>query len=383
MERRRFIGGALSAAAGSLIARSAGAICPPRHVRVDGGQVVTPEPVCPAGGTSAEADWQSRISGAGVVWYHDFRSADEVNAFRWTGGVGNDPTATTARATRVRHITSDGITGGCLEIVRLAGTEDTPHWWRPFSPLVGGWPGNGRATDDPGANGSIAPRAWDPTRRSELANHDVGFYMHPSYFSTFPGQHDGSGWYLQMRVKIDPNRALPGQPQGGKIVYFTRNDRSLTSQEINTESLDRGSVAGKNYFSMYRSGSPPLESDSPGQGNQPGNELGYCGFNDQPAHCWAWSGGWDTILYHIVPGLGGDDVEHPSTVVQVYAAHPGELSYTKIWDQQNAAVPYDLVWGHNTLLCSGYENGQTLVADAYKRWAQIIFSQDFIPCPQE
>ena len=46
---------------------------------------------------NAEADWRLR-SGQdpaqpqpGVVWFHDFRSDAEVDAFRWTGGVGNDP----------------------------------------------------------------------------------------------------------------------------------------------------------------------------------------------------------------------------------------------------------------------------------------------------
>jgi hypothetical protein len=331
--------------------------------------------------SAAEADWRARISGPGVVWYHDFRSPDEVNAFRWTGGVGNDPAPTSVEGQRCRHLESDGITGGCLEILRAAGTTDTSSWWRPFSPLAGGWPGNGRASDDPGA-GRIAPRPWNPLERNELARHALGFYMNPEYFDRFPGQHDGSEWYLQTRVKVDPRRAAAGQPSGGKLTYFTRNDRSLTSQEINTESFQPGAVDGVNYFSMYRSGSPPLEDDSPGDGNQPGNERGRCDYGSEPESCWAFSGGWDTLLYRIVPGLGGGDVEDPSTVIEVYAAYPGETEYSKIWDQQRAAVPYDVVWGHNALLCSGYENGQELVADAYKRWAQIVFSQEFIPCPR-
>ncbi|MEM9188682.1 MAG: hypothetical protein AAGF12_05875 [Myxococcota bacterium] len=330
---------------------------------------------------TAEGDWQSRIRGAGVVWYHDFRSPREVDAFRWTGGIGNDPEPSGGSGSRCRHLDSDGITGGCLEIFRPVGTRDSSSWWRPFSPLLSGWPGNGRDDDDPGA-GRIRPRAWNPTRRSELAQHDVGFYMNPVYFDRFSGQHDGSAWYLQLRVKIDPRRAAAGQPSGGKITYFTRNDRSLTSQEINLESLQRGATDGANYFSLYRSGSPPLENDSPGQGSQPGNERGRCEFRSDAMACWAFSGGWDTLLFHIEPGLGGDDRAHPSTLVRVYDAHPGETSYTKIWDQPDAAVPYDVVWGHNTLLCSGYENGQAFVEDAYKRFAQIIFSQDFIPCPQ-
>jgi hypothetical protein len=332
--------------------------------------------------SSAEADWQARIAAPGVVWFHDFRSAAEVDAFRWSGGIGNDPNPKAVDGQRCRWIDNDGITGGCLEIVRGAGTEDSSSWWRPFSPLVGGWPGNGRDGDDPGA-GIIKPRPWNADNPGELANHWLGYYMNPEYFDMFPTEHDGFGWYLQMRVKIDPMRSVRGQPSGGKITYFTRNDRSLTSQEVNTESFQPGAQPGVNYFSMYRSGSPPLEDDSPGEGNQPGNENGLCDFGDAPRSCWSWSGGWDTVLFHIVPGLGGNDTADPSTIIEVHAAHPGERAYTKIWDQQAAALPFDVVWGHNTLLCSGYENGQEFVAEAYKRWAQIIFSHDFIPCPQD
>src|SRR5688572_26582707 len=61
------------------------------------------------GGSPAdvEADWQARIGGPGVVWYHDFKSDDEVNAFRWTGGYsgGNDPLAVGSReAPLVRRV---------------------------------------------------------------------------------------------------------------------------------------------------------------------------------------------------------------------------------------------------------------------------------------
>lgn len=332
--------------------------------------------------SSAEADWQARIAGPGVVWYHDFRSAAEVDAFRWTNGVGNDPSPESAAAQRCRWIDTDGITGGCLEIMRAAGTVDTASWWRPFSPLVGGSPGNGRDGDDPGA-GRIAPRPWNPANRNELANHRFGYYMNPEYFDAYPDEHDGFGWYLQMRVKIDPMRTAPGQPPGGKTTFFTRNDRSLTSQAIVVESFQPGAEQGVNYFSMYRSGSPPLEADTPDEGSQPGNDDGFCSFSTAPRTCWRWSGGWDTLLFRVVPGLGGGDVADPSTVIEVLAAHPGERTYTKIWDQQTAALPFDVVWGHNALLCSGYENAQEFAVDAYKRWAQIIFSTELIPCPQD
>src|SRR5690606_34261411 len=43
--------------------------------------------------TTAESDWEQRSTAAGVVWAHDFRDDDEVNAFRWRNGIGNNPEA--------------------------------------------------------------------------------------------------------------------------------------------------------------------------------------------------------------------------------------------------------------------------------------------------
>jgi len=118
MKRRDFLA-ASAGLAGSVLpvlSRAQTRPCPPSPVSVDGGQGSTT--VCIQG--DAEADWQERISGAGVVWFHDFRTDDEVNNFRWTPGYGNgnDPLAVgSAYAKYVRRITTDGITGGgCLEI---------------------------------------------------------------------------------------------------------------------------------------------------------------------------------------------------------------------------------------------------------------------------
>jgi hypothetical protein len=270
------------------------------------------------------------------------------------------------------------------------GTNDVQGWWRPFSPLKGGWPGNGKPQDDPGARDArhIAARAWDPTASNAAMitpNHQVGYYGHPSYHSLHPGAFDGSEYYLQVRVKVDPNRLK--YASGGKLFYFTRTDRSATDQEIVT--ISEKEVGGRNMFWMYRSVSPPLTQDWPGQGSQPGSEIPdlpgrdgvRCDFGSGALqNCWSFSGGWDTILYHIRPGLhSGND-----TLVRVWAAHPGETQYTKIWDQPNVDLPFDQnhARGHNALICSGYLNGFDTGPGIYHRYAQIIFSLDPIPCPQ-
>lgn len=386
MKRRDLLVGATAGLAGVVLpfeSRSQTRPCPPSDLRLDGvssGSASCGQPL------DAEADWLARINAPGVVWHHDFRDPREIDAFRWLNGRGNDPNSVHALANRIRRITTDGITGGgCMEIWR-DGTNDVQGWWRPFSPLKGGWPGNGKAKDDPGAGGRIAPRDWDPTGNNPSAitpRHQVGYYGHASYHSLHPGQFDGTEYYLQVRVKVDPNRSK--YSSGGKLFYFTRTDRSATDQEIVT--ISNKPVGGKNMFWLYRSVSPPLTQDWPRQGSQPGSEVhannggDRCDFGTgATANCWAFSGGWDTLLYHIRPGL--DD--NADTLVQVWAAHPGETEYTKIWDQPNVDLPFGDGYpqGHNALICAGYLNGIDTGSGIYHRYAQIIFSLDFIPCPK-
>lgn len=343
-------------------------------------------PTSASANVDPESDWRARISQPGVVWFHDFRDPREVDAFRWVGGVGNDPGAAAPFADRIRHITTDGVAGGaCLEIWR-DGTKDVGGWWRPFSPLKGGWPGNGKAEDDPGARDArhIAAREWDPVAdpRFITRNHQRGYYAHPEYHGLYPGQYDGAGYYLQVRVKVDPNRIR--YRDGGKLFFFTRTDRSATDQEIVT--VSGRAVGGRNMFTMYRSVGKRLEADWEGQGSQPGSELrgrmgGLCNFEfGGLRQCWSYSGGWDTLLYHIRPGRNRSS----DTLVQVWAAHPGESRYTKIWDQPNVNLPFDQHHprGHNAVICSGYLNRIDTGRGVYHRYSQLIFSLDWINCPQ-
>ncbi len=336
--------------------------------------------------TTAQADWQSRISGPGVVWYHGFDSDNEVNNFRWTpvGNApsgyadwsGNDPNALGTNASLCRRITTDGPAPGfaCLEIVRAAGSNDGSYWWRPFSPLKGGTTsGNGRGagSDDPGATGSIAALSFAPTnggsQTSGWGNH--GWYANQTYVTANPAPFDGTEYYIQCRVKIDPNRAQPpntGVDQG-KLFYFTRTDRSATDQEIVTTSF-HGST-GHDYFSAYRS-------------------VGIAWVFQGNSSTWEWPlGQWATILFHVKPGtmhgaLGsGSANADPNTVFEAWGAKPGETSYTQICSVTNCTLPFDVQWGHNALIASIYQNGNNMT-QFYQRFGQIIFSKSFIPCPQ-
>jgi len=395
MNRRQL----LLASATGLVAPAAAIArpCPVSSLSVQGGS--TAYNACtPPGSASAEADWLLR-SGQdatrpqpGVVWFHDFRSDAEVNAFRWTGGVGNDPQGTG----NVRRLTSDGVTGACMEILRAAGTQDPSMWWRPLSPFVGS--GNGRGVNDPGANGAITPLAYAATQRGGQIQYfgRRGYYGHASYHTG--NEFDGTEYYLQMRIKMDPRRSTNGNIQGGKLMYQTITDYSLTGQEIVTYSgafMNPGSVGAKNMFRMYGLGSfSPLEDGD--SLRRPGIQVGsalanynasppqYCQMGDDGIAggsldtCWAWSGGWDTILYHLVPGRDGVKESR----IEVYAAHPGETSYTRIWDEVFTNL-YDGTppKGYNAIILAGYQNGLAN-SEFWHRYCQLIFSRNFIPCPQ-
>jgi hypothetical protein len=385
MKRRDFIVGATSSA-GILLLDGAEAAtpCPPV---LDG---ASPSSACPAG--DLESDWLARTSGQGVVWFHDFRNKAEVDQFRWTGGYrgGNDP-LDKGRPNRCRWIIDDGVTGGaCLELIRPAGRLDGPGWWRQFNPLTGA--SNGRGIDDPGANGSIPVQNHSPSDGSSTTSqwHEQprpGFYGHESYHSGT--QFDGTEFYYQMRVKMDPRRTTSGNSQVGKLFYITFTPYSNCNQEIVTYSGAFGTpgVGKPNAHRMYdgKAYGPLEDSDSLGRpGHQVGSDLAdyganiYCDIGTQPGVCWNYSFGWDTLLYHITPGRNGSN----ETRVVVYAAHEGETKYTKIWDLI-VDIVFDggLNFGWNAIILSDYNNGLDN-SEFYHRYDQLIFSKNFIPCPQ-
>ena len=133
MKRRDFLITSAGVTAGTVLSPLAlgqTKPCPPSTLSVEGGTSATTGCTPPG---DLEADWQLR-SGQdssnpqpGVVWFHDFRSDAEVNAFRWSAGVGggNDPNAQGNLASNLRRITTDGMaSGACLEILRGPGSSE-------------------------------------------------------------------------------------------------------------------------------------------------------------------------------------------------------------------------------------------------------------------
>jgi len=371
MKRRQFIVGATSSAGLLLLEQSLAARpCPPVLSGAGAGSVCAP--------ADLEADWQARINSPGVVWYHDFRNKAEVDQFRWTSGIQNDPNDADIGddAGSVNWQTADGITGGaCLETLRRAGTNDGGQWWRPFSPMSSG---NGRGAPDPAASGTIGTSIWSPTQGgNQTSGWDFGFYGHPDYQGSV---FDGHDYWIQARVKMHPNRAQ--EPGGGKLFYFTRTDRSLTSQEIVTKSHHDGVTAGEGTFFVYRGGGTALSSDPPNE-VQPGRESNLYTTSNHNGY-WIWPyGQWVTVLYHVRNGLNSNT----DTLFQVWVDWDGTQkvdSFIKIWDQPTVDLSFDSAFpfGHNALIASGYMNKASFSQDIWQRYDQIIFSTQPIACPQ-
>lgn len=345
---------------------------------------------------SLESDWLLRSGQdaanpqTGVVWFHDFRSDDEVDAFRWKGttvafptGSGNDPGAIGENSTLCRRITSDGMaSGACLEILRAAGDTESAYWWHPFSPMTA--PGNGKSANDPGANGTISAKTWAATQNgSELSDWNQGWYGHATYASADPTHFDGNDFYVQVVCKMDPRRITGGNEDNtvGKFIWFTTAEgaQSLSNGEHVCFSNGTGGNQGThNYVRMYalgRTGAGAFD---------PLNTSARIQENSDVAEDWYYSGNWDVLLFHIRPGQIDVTSGANSTKLEIWAAHQGETSYTKIWNQEYGLVDYEARNGLQALILAAYENDDShfIAQDFYHRYAQVIFSKNTIPCPQ-
>lgn len=363
--------------------------CPPPVFGVQGGQ--TTNTACVVG--NAEADWLLR-SGQdasnpqpGVVWFHDFRSDAEVNAFRWQNGFGNDPNSQSTLGSSCRRITTDGITGGgCLEILRPAGSQEPPGWWRPFSPLTGAT--NGRGTNDPGANGTIAPLAWDGLTSTQAnGNWKKGYYAHTDYSGNqsyggrnwTPADFDGTEFYVQYRFKVSSGRMSSSLASGnGKYLFIATTGSTLTQELVVQSSRD--------MFLWYTNfGSSPDTGGSLGSSSsrQPGGNYAGCDSPTFGANCWNYvADQWVTILIHVRPGH--HNVK--DTLLEVFAARPGMTTYETIYSLQNTInFENGPSLGHprayNAFQPSAYCNGLNSSTSWTQRYDQVIFSKNFIPCP--
>lgn len=372
MKRRNFIASATSAAGLLLVEQSKAQLagCAPNIL---GGATSLP---CPAEGV--EADWNARTSGSAVVWFHDFRTDAEVDAYRWSPGFGNDP-GDTHRPGLCRRNTSDGITGGgCLELIYPVGSSAAPGWWRPFGPMSG--ISNGRGDDDPGANGTIALESWDTSTRGVNEAYRRSYYSHPSYVGAdgfSADQFDGNEFWLQFRIKIDRERYQSGTPREGKQSFLATTQQTLNQEIVQMNRLNRQA----NWYTNF--GSSPDTGGAMGirsGSKQTGGDYEQCGSGGA---CWEYSDAqWVTWLYHVVPGTDGDK----NTLFEAFVARPGQTRYETVFSAQNTMNFSEASTGHpkgyNSFQPSNYMNNQSTSRQWYQRYDQIIFSRELIPCPQ-
>jgi hypothetical protein len=297
-------------------------------------------------GGALEADWLYRSTLDGVVWAHDFRNAAEVSQFRMDGTL-HDLSGTLKPGTCFQD-TGDGITGGaCLQVLRLAGDNDPGTWWRPMAAVDN----NGQPGNDLAAQGDVTVRAWNPVHNTEWSRFnfpDFGNYGPPS-----TGSWEGEHFWMQVQYKLDPRRLAASFP-GGKIVYHTRVEQSLTAQECVT--YYKGGSAPN--FAIYKAGSPEIP-----------NEIAAVPhiFNE-----------WVTYLYRFAPG----DENQAETIIEVWRQRHtiGEKEYTKIFQARSEPIDYQDIYpkAWNACLFSGYHNNATL-PEFWQKYDQIIFSRQWIP----
>lgn len=395
MKRRDFLVTTATMAGAAIPVTSFGQArpCPPPGISAGGGTTASTS----CANSSAAADWAARIAGAGVVWHHNFDSKAEVDQFRWTGGYsgGNDPDAVGSGGNYVTHQASGGVDGGgYMRLVYPLGSapgRGNSYWHRPFNALTGA--GNGRGQDDPGAGGTIAPVAFPASNGSATLYNwgnqpNPGWYMHSTHQASYPGRWQGSDFWVQVRVR---RAEMPGAPPNsanysyitGKLVWLTTTNSSYSSQELVTygQSASNGDVVGVPSRHNIYSG----QNFNSLSGGQPNASVALANTSVN----WRYSGGWDTLMYHVTPGIAGGTGDN-RTRVEVWAAHEGEASYTKIWDVTYTqgfdgganSVGAPGLPGWNALILAIYHNGSAFTTTAFNfDYDQIIFSKQYIACP--
>jgi hypothetical protein len=347
------------------------------------------------------SDWEYRISGEGVVWYHNFDNAEEVNRFRWTGdyGGGNDPLGKGDGSEYVTHVETGGPGdgGGYMRLTYPSGSDSgrgNSYWWRPFNAFTGAT--NGRGEDDPGANGDHTPVAWNVTDGSSYTRQWTDTASNPAYFgpsssvSGNPSKYYGTDFYVQLRHRrADTPGPPPNEPPFssivGKSAWFNITLDTSTPNEIVVygQGASEDTIGQQGRHRMYegvnRSGGPSIG----------GENMSTSINNSDGTGDWRYSGGWDTFLYHITPGTNGG-TGSDRTRIEVWAAQEGETSYTKIWDvlysagyqttNSLGAPGYD---GWNAFILAIYHNGSQFSSSFNYDYDQVILSEEFIPCPQD
>jgi len=349
--------------------------CSPPSFGVTGGTSTTA--TCGSTAT-AQADWEARTGGAGVVWAHDFRYPTEVSAFMGPNN-GSEP---------IPVQDADGPTGYSLKYTNTANQPNmTANWGRILSPVYAGE--NGLPYDDPGAAGTVKRRHWVAGSKNQ-AKWGYGYYAHSSYVGAFPNWApqgsttatgaeaiEGGEFWLQFRIKISAsrwasenkaqgqssklwfidaagwlaNQQLVGYIDGGPYWYKTAPFRQYTN---------RGSAGFGAYQGLLTNPQGALDGDLIESASYPTCTIS--GPGQATGGCWEWPPDtWVTIMLHIKPGRHNDyssmyaangsnssaainwcraTAPYRETVLEVFAALPGQTSWSTLYSNTKAAWVY-------------------------------------------
>lgn len=391
--------------------------------------------------TSVDADWLARSTGSGVVWAVDFgESPDALEKFilRSPGTPANwvrlDPTG------GVRG--GNGMYWYCG-----AGSSNGHKWPRPFSPFPassGSWgslPADIGYTRGIGGNsgGVQWPYSGEAPNATNYMRWRYGLHGHSDYWSTTREWASSTPWewvqksgsatrdfYLQLRTKLSPalfdiNNQIVNQHRGkhfyidlcgggaGEFVSFAPAEDTSGSY-----------VSHRSRFYTYFNGFD-LEAMRNSNYVQPGSPwAATCVANQAVANnCWQMpEGEWFTLLVHVIPGrqntnmaasqynpwLPYPNATYRDTQIEVWAHKKGESGYTLIhrrlesspgandayaWyysatAESNYSSSYGPL-GFNEFEINMYMGSSNSPSElAWDRWYdQIIFSHEFIPCPND
>lgn len=313
----------------------------------------------PAGGggvESSQESWYYRSTMAGVFRGMRFPSAANVNAFRFSDGIGHDPNPTPGSVgSYVRWNSSEGIFGdGALELEQLSGGNMNSYLWLPFD-----------------------------------ANYDV-YTETESGYNLGPGQE----FYFQWAAKTNCGGQSSTGGGGRKFASVSRLTNSYTFNElVLQDTLYRGIV--QMYQGRNASGTSYAPIDEPEAGGdfdlQPGSTYAiapaYCSYQagnyPNQAACVNWHNNqWVWYLLRVIPS--DDGVANGTVELSFWM--PGMVGYKKIISRTSFAMVYDADKpdGYNAALFWIYETGRTSGPAGQMQWYdQAILSRAYIPPPNE
>jgi hypothetical protein len=297
---------------------------------------------------TAEADWVSRSTAAGVIQAFDFRDASDVS-YPATGGRG----VATVPA-NVSRYTGDGVTGGaCLKIDIPASSGTDPGSWKCF--LSSAW--NSLDINNP--------------------QYSVGL--------------DTTAFYVQYRLKFDENWLVLASGSGGEGKKVGIVSTAFTSNEPFEHVIQ--DIEALNVVRAYHQDGSNFVQFTSTVGGQISyqNQVGvdpptgdYCHYGTGPTYpnCYRFTPNvWMCFLQRIeVATYGGSS----GNKYDLWAWKPGETGYTHLMSHTNYTVggKGSYTQGFNGLWLTPYTSGRTSsTVDSYALYDQVIVSTSAIAVP--